>query len=41
MQISFVHENSGEPSRLLLSDRPLQLSIVCWLASFAFLLYFR
>jgi hypothetical protein len=39
MQISFVEENSGNPSKLLLSDRALQLSIVCWVASFAFILY--
>jgi 4-hydroxybenzoate polyprenyltransferase len=39
MQLSFVKENGGDPSRLLLSDRPLQLSIVCWVISFACLLY--
>jgi 4-hydroxybenzoate polyprenyltransferase len=41
MQISFVKENSGDPSRALLSDRALQVSIVCWVASFAFLLYLK
>jgi 4-hydroxybenzoate polyprenyltransferase len=41
MQLCFVEENSGDPSLVLLSDRPLQLSILCWVASFAFLLYMK
>ncbi|MCH9742873.1 MAG: decaprenyl-phosphate phosphoribosyltransferase [Proteobacteria bacterium] len=34
MQITFVEENSGSPTKLLLKDRFLQLTLVGWGASF-------
>lgn len=34
MQITFVEENSGSPTQLLLKDRFLQLTLVGWVASF-------
>lgn len=40
MQLTFVEEKSGNPTKLLLHDRMLQLTIVGWLASFAWFIYF-
>ncbi len=34
MQITFVEENSGSPTKIVLKDRFLQLTIVLWLVSF-------
>jgi hypothetical protein len=34
MQITFVEENSGSPTKLLLKDRFLQLVIVGWILAF-------
>jgi len=34
MQITFVEEDSGSPSKIILNDRLLQLSIISWLFSF-------
>jgi hypothetical protein len=34
MQITFVEENSGSPTKLLLKDRFLQLTLVGWVMSF-------
>lgn len=34
MQITFVEENSGNPTKILLKDRFLQITIVTWLISF-------
>lgn len=39
MQITLVEEGSGEPTRVLLRDRLLQITIVAWLLSFVFLIY--
>lgn len=39
MQITFVEERSGNPSKILLSDIFLQLTIVAWLAAFVVLIY--
>lgn len=39
MQISFVENNSGSPTRTLLRDRFIQITILGWLASFFLLLY--
>lgn len=36
MQITFVEENSGSPTRIVLKDRFLQLTIFFWLISFIF-----
>jgi len=40
MQIAFVEEMSGNPSRIVLRDRFIQLVLLGWLGSFAWLLYF-
>jgi len=34
MQITFVEGNSGSPTKVVLRDRFLQLTILFWLASF-------
>lgn len=40
MQITFVMEKSGSPSKIVLKDRFLQGVILCWLLSFCVLIYF-
>ncbi len=39
MQITFVEERSGNPTEMLLKDLFLQLTIICWIASFVILIY--
>ena len=39
MQIAFVEENSGSPTRVVLRDRFLQVVLLGWLASFIVLFY--
>ncbi|MBK5285254.1 MAG: decaprenyl-phosphate phosphoribosyltransferase [Bacteroidia bacterium] len=39
LQISMVENNSGSPTRILLSDRFIQLTVLGWMASFFLLLY--
>lgn len=39
MQITFVEERSGSPSRILLQDIFLQLTIAAWLITFVVLIY--
>ena len=39
MQLTFVYEQSADPSKLVLSDRFLQIVICSWLLSFAVILY--
>ena len=39
LQISFVENDSGSPTRILLYDRFIQLTILGWIASFFLLLY--
>lgn len=39
MQITFVEQRSGNPTRILLSDRFLQITIAGWLATFIWLIY--
>ncbi len=34
MQITFVEEKSGSPTKIVLKDRFMQLTILCWLVSF-------
>jgi 4-hydroxybenzoate polyprenyltransferase len=41
LQRTFVDKDSGSPTAMLLEDRLLQLSIIGWLASFAFIIYFH
>ncbi|MBF0236853.1 MAG: decaprenyl-phosphate phosphoribosyltransferase [SAR324 cluster bacterium] len=39
MQITFVENKSGDPTRILLNDRFLQGTLIAWLGSFMFLIY--
>ncbi|MEM8889298.1 MAG: UbiA prenyltransferase family protein [Bacteroidota bacterium] len=39
LQISFVEERSGNPTRILLTDLFLQITILAWLLSFVILIY--
>lgn len=39
MQIAFVEEKSGNPSKILLRDRFIQLTLVSWLSVFIWILY--
>ena len=34
MQLTFVEQNSGSPTKLILKDRFLQITILAWIASF-------
>jgi decaprenyl-phosphate phosphoribosyltransferase len=39
LQITFVENNSGSPTRIILSDKFLQLSLVLWALSLGFIIY--
>jgi decaprenyl-phosphate phosphoribosyltransferase len=39
LQISFVMENSGSPTRIILEDRFIQVTIVFWLMAFGWIIY--
>ena len=39
LQITFVEQNSGSPTRIALADRFIQLTLIGWAASFALILY--
>jgi 4-hydroxybenzoate polyprenyltransferase len=39
MQIAFVEEQSGNPSKVLLRDRFIQLTLIGWLSAFVWLIY--
>ena len=39
LQIALVEENSGSPTRIVLKDRFIQLTIVAWLATFGWMIY--
>lgn len=39
LQITFIEENSGNPTRVLLKDRFVQATVLGWLASFAAIIY--
>jgi 4-hydroxybenzoate polyprenyltransferase len=41
MQITFVEEKSGNPTRILIKDRFIQLTLICWIGSFLYVLYFN
>lgn len=41
LQITFVKKTSGSPVKILVNDRFIQLSILFWLLSFAFLIYIK
>jgi decaprenyl-phosphate phosphoribosyltransferase len=39
LQISLVEENTGSPTRIVLKDRFIQLTIVAWLGTFGWMIY--
>lgn len=39
LQIALVEENSGSPTRIVLKDRFIQLTIIAWLATFGWMIY--
>lgn len=39
LQIAMLEENSGSPTRIALGDRFIQITILCWLASFGWIIY--
>lgn len=39
LQITFVYLNSGSPTKIVLKDKFMQLTIVAWIISFAWILY--
>ncbi|MFC3868292.1 UbiA prenyltransferase family protein [Helicobacter equorum] len=41
LQITFVYKRSSSPSKILLKDRFLQISILAWLICFVGLVYFK
>lgn len=40
MQVTFVENNSGSPTKLVLRDRFLQITILGWICSYTWILYF-
>jgi protein-S-isoprenylcysteine O-methyltransferase Ste14 len=41
LQIIYISADSGSPTKILYKDRFIQISLVLWIASFVFLIYFR
>jgi len=41
LQLTFVENKSGSPTKLLYKDRFIQITILLWLVSFYFLIYFK
>ena len=39
LQIAFVHLDSGSPTRIVLKDRFMQLTIIAWVITFTWILY--
>ena len=39
LQIAFVHKDSGSPTKIVLKDRFMQLTLLGWIISFAWILY--
>ena len=39
LQITFVNEDSGSPTKIILSDHFIQLALLGWILSFAWILY--
>ena len=39
LQITFIEENSGNPTKVLLKDRFVQITVLGWLASFTAIIY--
>jgi 4-hydroxybenzoate polyprenyltransferase len=40
MQITLVEEKSGDPTKVLLSDTLIQITVLSWIASFALIIYY-
>jgi len=38
-QITFVEENSGSPTKIMINDRFSQINIAIWLATFSYIIY--
>ncbi|MGI4805974.1 MAG: UbiA prenyltransferase family protein [Janthinobacterium lividum] len=41
LQLTFIKKTSGSPVKILTKDRFIQLSILCWILTFAILIYFK
>lgn len=39
MQLTFVEKNSGSPTKILLKDTMIQITVILWLVSFGIILY--
>ncbi len=39
MQLTFVEKNSGSPTKILLKDLMIQITVLLWLVSFGIILY--
>jgi len=39
LQITFVYLNSGSPTKIVLEDRFIQMTIISWVVSFTWILY--
>lgn len=39
LQLTFVRQQSGSPTQILLKDRYIQLCIICWIGMFGFIVY--
>ncbi len=39
LQIAFVENNSGSPTLIVLKDRFIQITLVCWILSFVWIIY--
>ena len=39
MQLTFVEKNSGSPTKILLKDPMIQITVALWLVSFGIILY--
>ena len=39
LQIAFIHLDSGSPTKIVLKDRFMQVTILVWIISFAWILY--
>ena len=41
LQLAIVDQRSGSPTKVLLKDRFIQACIICWIMTFAFIIYFQ
>lgn len=39
MQITFVEQNSGSPTEILLSDKFTVMNMLSWIVSFVYIIY--